>query len=46
MFLGWKDKANRVAWVEMGDAANFLRIGTKKFTAADLVIQVSRPVDK
>lgn len=45
MFLGWKDKANRVAWVQMGDAGNFIRIGTKKFNDKDLVIQITRPIE-
>lgn len=45
MFLSWKDKANKEAWVEMADAANFLRVGTKKFSSSDLVIQISRPID-
>lgn len=46
MFLGWKgDKANRTASVQMGDAGNFLRIGTQQFGDNDFVIQISRPKD-
>lgn len=45
MFLGWKDKGSRTAWVEMADAKHFLRIGTKQFDAEDLVIQISKPID-
>lgn len=43
MFLGWQDKANRIAWVEKGDAFKFVRTGSIKFGASDLVIQISRP---
>ncbi len=45
MFIKWKDKDLHIAWVEMADAANFLRIGTKNFNDKDLVIQISRPRD-
>ncbi len=43
MFMGWKDKANLIAYVEMADAANFLRMGTKSFNSEDVVVQISRP---
>jgi len=45
MFLGWKDKAARSAYVEMADAANFLRIGTKNFNGDDVVVLITRPKD-
>lgn len=43
MFLGWADKANKVAWVEKADAGSFVRIGTKKFEDTDIILQISRP---
>ncbi|MCX6715217.1 MAG: pilin [Candidatus Uhrbacteria bacterium] len=45
MFLGWQDQGSKIATVEMADAAHFLRIGTKHFSADDIVIQISRPVE-
>lgn len=45
LFLGWKDPAQHIAWVQMGDAGNFIRVGTKKL-GKEAIIQISRPVEK
>jgi len=45
LFLGWKDPVEHIAWVQMGDAGNFIRVGTKKL-GKEAVIQISRPKEK
>jgi hypothetical protein len=44
MFLGWQDKANRIANIESADGRHFVHMSTKKFDAVDIVVQISRPV--
>lgn len=47
MFLGWKDKANHVAFEASGDAGNFFRISTRDFDKKGVVIiMIERPQDK
>lgn len=45
LFLGWKDPAQHIAWVQMGDAGHFIRVGTKKL-GNEAIIQISRPKEK
>jgi hypothetical protein len=45
LFLGWKDPVKHIAWVQMGDAGNFIRVGTKNL-GKEAIIQISRPIGK
>ena len=44
MFVAWKNKAAREAWVESGDGGHFVRINVMKFDPKELLLQISRPI--